>query len=339
MNKLSRIFLLSIAFVLSSAFSQTAIAQKYVSKTDGFSIAFGGKPKIEKRKLKTLAGDVEIRIYTVIKKDVVLVLSVNDFPLDLGQETNETILQNTLDNSASSANGRVLAQRPVVTSGQNGIEADIKQLNFMKRGRYYLFNSKLYQIVVAGSGNYYKSAAAMRFLNSLTFTGSETKAETKMNSSSFVSKECGFSIDFPKAPVKEVLPLKSDPNKYFRSFTANSTNRSHIVICVDLTPERMGDSIEATIDSFYKDTIAGGDARVIEKKQSVLEGSEGIEYTAETKGLHTRGRVFIVGTQLLSISFIGTKTAAAGDDVTAYLDSLKLIKRTITTDSTSRNIK
>ncbi|MBC7795279.1 MAG: hypothetical protein H7Z37_00235 [Pyrinomonadaceae bacterium] len=324
---------MSAAFVLLATFSQTAIAQKYVSKTDGFSIAFLGKPTIEKKNAKTVDGNLEFRIYSVKTANAFFALSVSNVPSGLDAETSRIVLQNVLNDKTG--NGSVLTKKTVVTSGHNGIEADIKQSNFIKRGRYYIINDKLYQIIVAGAGNYYKSAAAMRFLNSLTFIEDSTRATSQR----FVSNECGFSVDLPKTPAIEVLPLKSVPNKFVRSFTVISTNKTRMIVCVDLTPERMSDGIEATIDSFYKETITGGDIRVIEKKQLTLEGSEGIEYTAETKGLYKRGRVFIVGTQLLSISFIGTKTAVAGDDVTAYLDSFKLIKRTITTDSTSRSIK
>jgi hypothetical protein len=120
-----------------------------VEPADGrFSIRMPGEPTEQTRTLKTVAGEIAMRIYAVEDSRASYMVSFADYPVDIvAASTPETVLDGARDGAAVNISGKVLHERAFVFQGHPA--RDVVVLDAMEvelRMRIVLVGRRLYQV-------------------------------------------------------------------------------------------------------------------------------------------------------------------------------------------------
>lgn len=129
------------------AFCQASERKEYVYSDDGFAISAAAEPRIEKRTMKPVAGEVEAHFYFFPVKDAQMVVMYAPLHPD-DKRTPEQGLNDA--KKGITLSGATLVSEKAISIGKYpGIELEAEDAQYHQRGRFYAVERKMYTLAVA----------------------------------------------------------------------------------------------------------------------------------------------------------------------------------------------
>jgi hypothetical protein len=141
---------------------------KEFSSADGkFKVQMPGTPK----ETSQTQGDVKLKMFIVEEKNGAYAVMYADlpFPEDLPPAVQAMSLNGSVESMTKGANGKKIASSEIKLADKypgRSVEADLPDKGGKLNGRIYLVGKRLYQVLVMGKGDFSKSEAATKFLDS-----------------------------------------------------------------------------------------------------------------------------------------------------------------------------
>lgn len=154
---------------------------KFESKPGRFRILMPGRPKETPRKIRTLAGEINIRETSCVERDGVFQASTIQLPDKvLESDSGEKILRDARARVLG-AGGKLVKETEVALGPYRGHEllAETEKGNLL-RVRYFFFRRHLYEILVRGPAGLVRSPDVERFFDSFQEIPGEGEAELQL---------------------------------------------------------------------------------------------------------------------------------------------------------------
>jgi hypothetical protein len=153
--------------------SPKLIFQTFSSPEGKFVVAMPGKPKKEIQEADSPVGKLKINTFMVAvsPSDLVYMLEYTDYPAVVAGQDPQIILKGGRDGMLRGQN-KLIEDKEVVLGKERipgrAILIDLPKLSY--RGRLYIADTRLYQVIIIGSRGMVTSSDADKYLNSFKIT-------------------------------------------------------------------------------------------------------------------------------------------------------------------------
>jgi hypothetical protein len=153
-----------------------AKAKAFAPKDGGFSVEFPAKPDAKEQKLDLPDGGTATLKCFLLEpdgKDQALMVAYVDVPDDATEtQTEDEFLDNAVKGFAGGVGAEEPTSKRVMLNGHLGREFECRfDDKGVIRGRIYLANGRLYQVIAAGSEDFLAGDTATKFFKSFKLTG------------------------------------------------------------------------------------------------------------------------------------------------------------------------
>jgi hypothetical protein len=148
----------------------------------------------------------------------------------------------------------------------------------------------------------------------------------------FNAAKCGFTIQMPTDPKEESTSTEASGIKIDLTFyTAVVGNSAYVAGCNDFPADLMATAdVNAMLDSAVDGAITNSNATLDSQSNIELDGNPGREVTGSAKiagqDAVLKGRIYMIGNRLIQAIIVAPKGQIKDQDVTKYLESVKLVK-------------
>jgi len=167
----------AVALLIVFAFAAAPLAgqppgEAFSPKGGRFAVRFPGRPKETHHATKTAVG--ELTVYTATyatPAGAVYLVSHTDFPAAAGTPAERATLFDGVRDGLTGKDGKVVAEKEIAVGPDKvpGREITIDKGKQQTRFRVAVKDARLYQVAVAGTGEFVTGADATAFLDSFAF--------------------------------------------------------------------------------------------------------------------------------------------------------------------------
>ena len=208
------------------------------------------------------------------------------FPLNKGEKAPpDAILANTLAGSAKGAKSRVVGEKDVLLNGWPGVEFRMKSPAVFAAGQSYVVDDAILQVALNNLTEKGVDAPAAKLFASLKLAptkpkGPLTKPGPEMKRHPI--GESGLSVELPKPPKVEDVPLEGDPNRILHRFTAPYMTRLFAAAYLDMPKEvNLDDPNQADqiLGAVNADVVKSMKGKNVKDEPTTLAGHPGLRTT------------------------------------------------------------
>jgi hypothetical protein len=157
--------------VVALAFSKDSVWKEYVYAEDGFAISAPAKPKLEKKMLGRVGGEVEAHFYYFPVKDSYLLITC--FPLHPSDQRAPQQVLNDEKESAVPKLGSLVSENSISLGGYPGIEIEAQTVPMHSRVRYYAVGRRMYMLMAVAPREKPFPAELQRWSESFRLVGEQ----------------------------------------------------------------------------------------------------------------------------------------------------------------------
>jgi hypothetical protein len=156
-------------FCTIMAFCQAGEWKEYVYAADGFAISSSVEPRMEKRTMKPVAGEVEAHFYFFSLPGSQMVVMY----APLHPDDKRTLEQafNDAKKGITLTGAKLVSEKAISIGKYPGLELEAEDAQYHHRGRFYAIDRKMYTLVVAGPKGKPFPPEAQRWYDSFRVVG------------------------------------------------------------------------------------------------------------------------------------------------------------------------
>ncbi|MDW8365330.1 MAG: hypothetical protein RMK49_05760 [Abditibacteriales bacterium] len=301
--------------------------KEFRAPAGGFSVEMPGTPKEDKQVLDTAVGKVDLFTFLLEVKDVVYLVSYNDYPSDtLKNSPSSKVLDDWRDGFAKGVKGKVRSEKYITLKSNPGREVIVDAPNdLVFKVRAYLVKQRLYQTLVAAPKNLESSPDATKFLDSFKLLTVETDSWKE-----FRSPAGRFSVRLPGAPKEDKQAIDTAAGKIdMFLFTYEVSNDVAYLIIYSDYPEDLIVNADKTkmLDGARDGAVKNVKGTLRSEKNISLSGWLGREIVIDTPddpASTIKSRMYLVKNRLYQVMAVMPKGKETSKDVDKFLDSFKL---------------
>ena len=198
-------------------------------------------------------------------------------------------LAETLVSVADGAEAKVTAQRDVVLNGWSGVEFRMRSSEGGAIGRHYIVNGAILQILVNGASFAAVEPPANKLFASLRLPpkagkGPFTKAGPEMRR--FPIGDIGATVELPREPVQEDLPLPGPKQAIMHRFASRYMNRTFVAAYVDIPEGNFDpdnpDHVDLALTQYHADIAKNFKEKNPRNEPAKVGGFDGLRTVATT---------------------------------------------------------
>jgi len=151
-------------FCVVVAFCQAGDWKEYVYAEDGFAISSSVEPRVEKRTMKPIGGEVEAHFYYFSSSGLIMALMYAPLLPNDKRAPEEALkgAKKSLDMSGAT----VLSEKAISLGQYPGTELEVEDSQYRQRGRFYAVERKVYTLVASWPKDKPLPAEAQRWYDS-----------------------------------------------------------------------------------------------------------------------------------------------------------------------------
>lgn len=140
----------------------------FVDQKAGFSVLLPGKPTVDKRQIKTSAGNLTVTLFVLEEKKTTFAVSLAVFPAKAVEaDTLEQRLDKARDGAVATSGGTLKSEKKIALDQHPGRELHIENSSpGLVVTRMYVVKNRLYQVTITGPRQLLKDPATLKFLES-----------------------------------------------------------------------------------------------------------------------------------------------------------------------------
>jgi hypothetical protein len=317
-----------VVVVVASRFGAAQEAWKEVrSQAGGFSVEMPGTPEEGKQALDTAVGKVDMFTFWLEVKDVVYLVSYNDYPSDtIKNSPSGKLLDDWRDGFAKGVKGKVRGEKYITLKSNPGREVIVDAPDdLVFKVRAYLVKQRLYQVLVVTSKSKESSPDATKFLDSFKLLTVETDSWKE-----FRSQAGRFSVRLPGTPKEDKQAIDTAVGKIdmFLFVYEVSNDVAYLIMYNDYPEDVVAKADKTTmLDGARDGAVENVKGKLRSEKNVSISGSPGREIVVDTSDapLSTiKSRMYLVKNRLYQVMAVVPKGKETSKDVDKFLDSFKL---------------
>ncbi len=170
--KTKSLLLVVLALVLAACGGTGSDWKEFSSDKGNFTVSMPSTPKESTQAVDTVAGSINLTMYSVEVSDSAFLVSYADYPQDMMSTADPLkVLDGAMNGQITNFGGTVLSSSDVSLSDNPGREFSASGKvttagDGSLRGRIYLVKNRLYQIIVVGLKDKVKTEDVDKFLKS-----------------------------------------------------------------------------------------------------------------------------------------------------------------------------
>ena len=254
------------------AFCQDIEWKEYAYAEEGFAISSPVEPRIEKRTMKPVAGEVEAHFYFIpLENSQMVVMYAPLHPND--KRTAEQALKDA-QNGITLSGAKLISQKTISLGKYPGLELEAEDEQNRQRGRFYAVDRKMYTLAVAWPKGKPFPAEGQRWYDSFRLVSAGTTALRNKSPRPARLRVSQGVMD--QSRIYYVKPVYSgDPQKQgdvTLSYWVDKSGAVGSVSAIDGDPMLAQAAIEAVKQWKYKPYLLDGEPIEVETRTVVSFG-------------------------------------------------------------------
>ena len=312
----------------------------FTSDEGGFTLLLPDQPKEQRQPISTAAGSVDTIMYITEVGNTAFGAGYSDFPESASNADPQAVLAGARDGAAKNVNGTVVDEKSIELAGHPGVEIAVEipegaavPGGAMYRGRIYLVNNRLYQVIYVALKADEDQAEYQRLFDSFQLDNPPAPSSSPATSSSslqdwfeYRSDEGGYTVLLPAEP--EVNTQLADTAAGTVKLTMALTEMDNYAAGVSFNeiPQEAAADPETLLAGGRDGAAENLKGTVVSDKPIKLGNYPGTEFVVETPDdLVYMARVYVVNDRLYQVLFLAPKDRIDQFDVQGFFDSFTLV--------------
>ncbi len=314
----------------------------FSSEEGGFTMLLPKQPKEQRQPITTAAGSVDTIMYIAEVGNTAFGAGFSDFPASASHADPQTVLAGARDGAAKNVNGTVIDEKPIELDGHPGLEIAVEipagaavPGGAMYRGRLYLVNNRLYQVIYVALKKDENSAEYQKLFDSFQLTNPPAPSSSPTTSSSslqdwieYRSDKGGYTVLLPAEPKVTTQQADSAAGPIEVTMALVEMGDHAAGASFNDVPQGAQGDPETLLKGGREGAAKNLNGTVVSNKSIKLGDYPGTEFVVDVpNNLVYMARVYLVNDRLYQVMFLAPKDQIDQYDVQGFFESFKLLNQ------------